>query len=636
LRLARIALFTIIAVLAMAESAEGAISFHPCGKTTPVLCAKLDVPLDRSGAVPGTVGLQIRRVNALQPLQPPIFAFAGGPGQSATPFVNDIAYGFRNPLLTRDLIVFDQRGTGRSGLIRCPTLEGLGARLFRVAGAAADCAETLGPKRAFYTTPASVEDIEAIRAGIGAEKITLYGVSYGTKVALAYAARYPQHVDRLVLDSVVDIDGPDPYGLDITAALPRVLRRLCANGCEHVTRDPVADLAALVRKLSAGLIHGPIVKPDGRTHVSRLGRLRLFDMIVEGDFDPTLRSGLPGAIRSALADDYAPLLRMANRADRIESESVGSFDTAVFTATQCEEGPLPWDRTTPQNKRAEVARSRLAAVPNAALGPFDRSTLLLESGPFALCTGWPTAPAAPQFSTGPLPDVPALILSGKDDLRTPSEGAKLVAARLPHAKLLTVPDTGHDVLDTEFRGCSRRALLAFFADRPIDDCRHHKRLFAVEPIAPTSIAQVGTAGGIAGGPGRTAEAVRLTLRDMAVQLTAQLLSGDFTATFTGIGGLRGGRIAFTVEGVRLSHLVYVPGVSITGRINFAKRTSGLLRISGDAAAKGELRVRRDGSLSGHLGGRRVHFQIRNDALPGGGALLSRVKALSKVRRVRLP
>jgi pimeloyl-ACP methyl ester carboxylesterase len=632
LRLARFAFLVVVAVLVTAESAQGAISFRPCGRTTAVECSKLDVPLDRSGAVPGTVRLDIRRLRALRSLQPPIFALSGGPGQSATPFVNDIAFVFRRPLVTRDLIVFDQRGTGRSGLIRCPTLEGLGARLFRVAGAAADCAETLGPKRSFYTTPVSVEDIEAIRAGIGAEKITLYGVSYGTKVALAYAARYPQHVDRLVLDSVVDVDGPDPFGLDITAAMPRVLARLCAHGCERVTRSAVADLSALVRKLGTGLIHGPLVKPDGRPRVARLGRLRLFDLIVEGDFDPTLRSGLPGAIRSALADDFAPLLRLANRADRVEAETVGQFNSAVFAATQCEEGPLPWDRNTPRNARAEAAKQRLAAVPNAALGPFDRSTLLLESGPFALCTGWPNAPAAPPFATGPLPDVPALILSGKDDLRTPFEGAKLVAAKLPHSKLLNVPDTGHDVLDTEFHSCSRRALVAFFDDRPIADCRHHKRLFAVEPVAPTSIARIATTGGVGGRPGRTAEAVRLTLRDMAVQLTAQLLTGDFTVTFTGIGGLRGGRIAFTFEGVRLSHLVYVPGVNVTGSIKFGKRTTGLFRISGKAASKGALRIQRDGSLRGRLGGRRVHFQIPNDALPGGGALLARVKALSRAKR----
>jgi pimeloyl-ACP methyl ester carboxylesterase len=634
LRLVRFSLIGLAAMLAVASPARAELPFRPCGQNTPVLCARLDVPIDRSGAVPVTIGLRIRRLEAVAPRDSPILALSGGPGQSATPFVEDIAYVFRRPLRTRDLIVFDQRGTGRSGLIRCPTLEGLGARLFRVAGAAADCAETLGPKRAFYTTPASVEDIEAVRAAVGADRITLYGVSYGTKVALAYAARYPQHVDRLVLDSVVDIDGPDPFSLDIVAALPRVLGRLCAHGCRRVTPNPVADLAALVRKLGPGLIRGPIVKPNGHRHVSRLGRLRLFDVIVEGDFDPTLRSGLPGAVRSALANDPAPLLRLANRADRIESETVGSFNTAVFTATQCEEGPLPWDRTTPAARRPEEARSRLAAVPDAALGPFDRSTLLLESGPFALCTGWPTAPTPPAFSSAPLPDVPVLILSGKDDLRTPLEGARRVAARLPHAKLLAVADTGHDVLDTEVQSCSRRALQAFFADRPIRDCRHHKRQFAVEPIAPTSLTQVRPAGGIGGRPGKTAGAVRLTLQDMAVQLTSQLLTGDFIFTFTGVGGLRGGRVAFTVEGIRLVGLVYVPGVRISGEIEFGRRTSGKLRVSGEPAARGMLRVRADGSLSGRLGGRRVTFQIPNNALPGGGALLAGMKTLSKAKGLR--
>jgi hypothetical protein len=266
------------------------------------------------------------------------------------------------------------------------------------------------------------------------------------------------------------------------------------------------------------------------------------------------------------------------------------------------------------------------------LGPFDRSTLLAESGPFELCTGWPTAPAPPAFSAAPLPDVPALILSGKDDLRTPFEGAKQVAARLPHAKLLSVPDAGHDVLDSEFRNCSRRALDAFFADFPIRDCHHHPRLFPVEPIAPTALTQVAPIGGAGGRPGRTAGAVRMTLRDMAVQLAAQLLTGDLTFTFTGIGGLRGGRIAFTINGIRLVGLEYVPGVKLSGQVKFGRKTSGLLRVFGDAAAKGRLRVKANGSLSGRLGGRHVYFQVPNDAVPGSGALLASLRALSRGRR----
>ena len=62
-----------------------------------------------------------------------------------------------------------------------------------------------------------------MRQAIGVERIALFGVSYGTKVALAYAARYPQHVERLVLDSVVELDGPEPVLAGELAAVPRVL-----------------------------------------------------------------------------------------------------------------------------------------------------------------------------------------------------------------------------------------------------------------------------------------------------------------------------------------------------------------------------------------------------------------------------
>ena len=53
--------------------------------------------------------------------------------------------------------------------------------------------------------------MEAIRAELGVEKLTLFGISYGTELAIAYARAYPQHVERLILDSVVDADDTDPY-----------------------------------------------------------------------------------------------------------------------------------------------------------------------------------------------------------------------------------------------------------------------------------------------------------------------------------------------------------------------------------------------------------------------------------------
>ncbi len=90
----------------------------------------------------------------------------------------------------------------------------------------------------------SVQDIEAVREALGYEKLVLYGTSYGTKVALEYAERYPEHVEALVLDSVVLPEGPEPFSLSSIQALKPMLEELCSEGaCAHITSNPIADIA---------------------------------------------------------------------------------------------------------------------------------------------------------------------------------------------------------------------------------------------------------------------------------------------------------------------------------------------------------------------------------------------------------
>ena len=86
---------------------------------------------------------------------------SGGPGGAGVLEMVDVL--LTVPRLIREFTVlgFDQRGTGRSGLLRCRALE-RDPRL-RSTRAGEACARTLGPRRSFYTTPDSVEDMEAIR-----------------------------------------------------------------------------------------------------------------------------------------------------------------------------------------------------------------------------------------------------------------------------------------------------------------------------------------------------------------------------------------------------------------------------------------------------------------------------------------
>src|SRR5207253_1515006 len=134
----------------------------------------------------GTVTLAIRRVvSSNNPDHVALLALAGGPGQAAIPLASDFAAALGAGITTRDLLVFDQRGTGASSPLHCPALDSPSGRPDLVA---ARCAAELGPQRAFFTTPDSVQDIEDVRRESGYDQLAIYGVSYGTKVALAYAA----------------------------------------------------------------------------------------------------------------------------------------------------------------------------------------------------------------------------------------------------------------------------------------------------------------------------------------------------------------------------------------------------------------------------------------------------------------
>ena len=159
-----------------------------------------------------------------------------------------IAKALAPALSARDLLVFDQRGTGASNPLSCAAFESFAARtlgqLFE------QCALQIGPARGAYTTQESVQDIEALRQAAGYERLVLYGTSYGTKVALEYAALYPQHVEALVLDSVVPADGPEPFAIPSFQAIGAVLGELCSNrACAEVTSNPLRDLARLNAQL---------------------------------------------------------------------------------------------------------------------------------------------------------------------------------------------------------------------------------------------------------------------------------------------------------------------------------------------------------------------------------------------------
>lgn len=622
--LAAAAVFLVPVAPAVAE-----LRFKRC-KGSLLPCARLSVPLDRSGATPGRVSLYIERLRALRrPSRGVVVALAGGPGQSATFSFDTEGLGaagtaFRN----RDLIVYDQRGTGRSGALRCRQLQR--SNLFDAGRAAGRCARQLGERRFHYTSRASVEDIEAIRRRLNVPRISLYGTSYGVKVALGYALTYPANVDRLVLDSVVEPDGPDTFYLDTLAALPRVLRALCRSGCRSFTRDPVADLSRLVARIGAGRLRGFVVDAAGRRRAAGLTRGELLLILLAGDFDPSLRAAAPGAVRAALDGDSAPLLRLKRRSIVVGAKPPPPqlLSTGLFAATTCEEAVFPWARTAPPDpvERRRQAAAAAAALPRGAFAPFDAAALL-DNDRLQLCDRWPAAPVAPAFGPGPLPDVPTLILEGEDDLRTPVENGRRAAALFPRSRLVVSSETGHSALGSDPSGCAERAFVRFFADRPVvTECPRRRRRFPAEPPPPRTLRAVTPARGSAGLRGRALGALGLTLRDVADDAFTRFGFEGGGQVARG-GGLRAGRYRVDVKNtLHLHGVVFVPGVRVSGEVRrFAlRRQAGRLKLSGPESPAGTVRLR-GRRASGRLAGQRVSAVLR-----------ARPRARVVVARLRVP
>lgn len=214
------------------------------------------------------------------------------------------------------------------------------------ARAVTDCAAAIGPDRRFYSTSDTVADLELLRQALGVRKMTLDGVSYGTYTAEQNALAYPQHVARLVLDSVVPQTGYDPMDRAAMRAAPRVLTAACeAIGCRT---DPAADLAKVVDTYDNGvdvldaLTTWEFVDPDYAAMIDALHQA--------ADGDPAALRGLIAGVRQG---SMATAEELSQR---------------LHASTLCLDGRYPWGRSdTPVVGRQEALEKAAADLTPAWL-----------------------------------------------------------------------------------------------------------------------------------------------------------------------------------------------------------------------------------------------------------------------------
>ena len=524
-------------------------------------CGSITVPLDHSGATPGTLPLGYAILPATGPTTGTIFFLSGGPGESAVVYTGMIRKELAPLRASHDIVMVDQRGTGRSGAVNCNSQRSVQR-----------CAKKLGAKRPFLTTVETAKDLDDLRAALALEKITPLGVSYGTKVAGEYARRFPDRTASVILDSPVGVEPIDFDALGGIAAMPRILREVCADGpCAGTVKDAGAALFAAVKRVRETNVR---LRIGGGSERVREGDI--FLVMRMSDFEPALRADLPAVLASLAHGDAAPFghlfLRMSDlggvNALRLGlQQDDDGYSVSRFLATACVEAKLPWSPTSAPSTRGAAIAAYLKRLGSRPFAPFKPS-IVNEAGVSAECRKWPSTqvPEPPPAAT---PDVPVLVISGRDDIRTPFEGAQAVAAAFPHATVLAVPHVGHSVLTTDPEGCALAGAAAFLAGQPVAPC-------ATKPFVPSGAYFPASFGG---SPAKAAESTVAAIRH---DLDVARAGDEHPPSRFSLRGLRGGGALVRRGAFDLRNVSLFKGLRVSGKLSAAG--NGTLRVRGERNA----------------------------------------------------
>jgi pimeloyl-ACP methyl ester carboxylesterase len=403
----------------------------------PVRCATIPVPVDWATGT-GRVDLHVSRLSAADPdRRIGVLMFnPGGPGTGAAGYLRTPEYAkqYLGPeLLARfDVVGVDPRGVAGSQPVDCalpahdPTVDrfptdAAGVRTLTDANAAFanSCAERSGPLAAHLDTGSVARDLDAVRAALGAERISFLGVSYGSMLGRAYAELFPNRLRALALDAIVDRSLPAEWlAVDDAAAVQ--------DGVEHFAAWCAAepscalDVPGVLPEILASADRGELLA-DGRALTATEASAGVNAFLQSPQLYPQLATALTAARQhdgtALAATGMAAADPDGYRAYR--AIICQDLDTTAFTRH------LP--ELVHRVQRAGPALRGYSEFWDIASG----------------CAGWPV-PAAWQPHPWPTADLPpTLLVSGAHDVATPREWAERTRAQLPDSALLRWDGAGH-------------------------------------------------------------------------------------------------------------------------------------------------------------------------------------------------
>ena len=394
-------------------------------------CGEIWVPFERKDRSLGKTRIGFAVVphsDRSRPRLGAIFAVEGGPGYASSWTVRSYVKLFGSLLDRRDLVLVDQRGTGRSMPLQCPDLQ-FGRAPDSIAFPA--CAAKLGPRFSSYRTSASADDIDDVRRALGFGRITLYGDSYGTFLAQSYAFRHPDALNALVLDSAYPVKGESAWYPSLITTGVRSMAIACRRSakCHGNARRRLGKLVVWLRARHRGV--GALVDA----------------LAVAGNTPPSsyLRIDRAGtALRHGNSTPYKRLIAEA----KLGYGHIRHFNLTQEDVVSCNDYPLLWSKDASEAERRSELERKVSEYQNAAaFAPFKPREVALSSETlyqYCLAAPRPSSLYEPPASPGEQPTkAPVLVVSGElDNVTTPYEG-RLVAKEFPNSRQFVARGAGH-------------------------------------------------------------------------------------------------------------------------------------------------------------------------------------------------
>jgi pimeloyl-ACP methyl ester carboxylesterase len=418
--------------------------------TASARCGTLEVPENPADPEGRQIALHIAVAQATgaDAAPDPVFFFAGGPGQAAGDTWPMIRATFRQIRKTRDIVLIDQRGTGRSNALRCDVAEAAfedEVPLSLVRSHTETCLAGLTGDPRFYTSTIAMTDIDRAREALGYEQINVVGGSYGSRTAQLYTRMYPDRVRTMTIDSVVPMDLP--LGAEHSGNLDHSIRTVF-SACRADARcdalfgadlDQLWDVIDALRESDArtGIVD-PVTGEAVDTPLSADAVVLALRML---SYSSDTQALLPLLVSEAVRhNDFS---RLTQQAMMVAADLGEMISSGMELSVMCAEDYPRFADYEP------VVSARDTLMGEAFL---ERV--------IAACEVWPQGEVPADFGEPLTLDTPTLLLSGARDPVTPPRYADAVALGLMNSRHLIANGQGHSVMGIP---CLRDAMTEFIA-----------------------------------------------------------------------------------------------------------------------------------------------------------------------------